>query len=41
MIARDQLHTILDAIPEERLNAAGEALAQLADPSERPAVEYV
>jgi hypothetical protein len=32
MIARDELHTILDAIPEERLNAAREALAQLADP---------
>src|SRR5689334_10796568 len=32
MIARDELHTILDAIPDDRLNAAREALAQLADP---------
>ncbi len=32
MIARDELHTILDSIPEERLAAAREAVAQLADP---------
>ena len=32
MIARDELHTILDAIPDERLEAAREALVQLADP---------
>jgi hypothetical protein len=32
MIARDELHTILDAIPEARLAAAREALAALADP---------
>jgi hypothetical protein len=32
MIARDELHTILDAIPEERLAEAREALAALADP---------
>ena len=32
MIARDELHTILDSIPEDRLNAARDALAALADP---------
>jgi hypothetical protein len=32
MIARDELHTILDSIPEDRLDAAREALAALADP---------
>jgi hypothetical protein len=32
MIARDELHTILDSIPEDRLSAAREALAALADP---------
>ncbi len=32
MIARDELHTMLDAIPEDRLAAAREALAALADP---------
>jgi len=32
MIARDELHTILDSIPEDRLAAAREALAALADP---------
>jgi hypothetical protein len=32
MIARDDLHAMLDAIPEERLAAAREALAALADP---------
>ena len=32
MIARDELHTLLDAIPEDRLAAAREALAALADP---------
>ncbi|HZO31268.1 MAG TPA: hypothetical protein VFH48_35330 [Chloroflexota bacterium] len=32
MIARDDLHTILDSIPEDRLEAAREALAALADP---------
>jgi hypothetical protein len=32
MIARDDLHTILDSIPEDRLDAAREALAALADP---------
>jgi hypothetical protein len=33
MIARDELHTILDSIPEDRLDAAREALAALADPA--------
>jgi hypothetical protein len=32
MIARDELHTILDSIPEDRLEAARQALAALADP---------
>jgi len=32
MIARDELHTILDSIPENRLDAARDALAALADP---------
>lgn len=32
MIARDELHTILDSIPEDRLSTAREALAALADP---------
>jgi hypothetical protein len=32
MIARDDLHTMLDSIPEERLAAAREALASFADP---------
>jgi predicted transcriptional regulator len=32
MIVRDDLHTLLDAIPEDRLDAAREALAALADP---------
>lgn len=32
MIARDDLHTVLDSIPEDRLAAAREALAALADP---------
>ena len=32
MIARDELHTLLDSIPEDRLAAAREALAALADP---------
>jgi hypothetical protein len=32
MIARDELHTMLDAIPEDRLPAVREALAALADP---------
>lgn len=32
MIARDELHAMLDSIPEERLAAAREALAALADP---------
>ena len=32
MAARDKLHTMLDSIPEERLDAAREALAALADP---------
>ncbi len=32
MIAREDVHTILDAIPEERLAAAREALTALADP---------
>ena len=32
MIARDELHTILDSIPEDRLDAARDALAALADP---------
>ena len=32
MIAREELHTILDSIPEDRLEAAREALAALADP---------
>jgi hypothetical protein len=31
MIARDDLHAMLDAIPEDRLEAAREALAALAD----------
>ena len=32
MIARDELHTLLDAIPEDRLPAIREALERLADP---------
>lgn len=32
MIARDDLRTMLDAIPDERLPAAREALARLTDP---------
>jgi hypothetical protein len=32
MIARDDLRTMLDAIPDEKLPAAREALAQLTDP---------
>jgi hypothetical protein len=32
MIARDELHTLLDAIPEDRLAAARDALTALADP---------
>lgn len=32
MIARDELHTMLDAVPEERLASVREALALLADP---------
>lgn len=32
MIARDDLRVMLDAIPNERLPAAREALAQLTDP---------
>ena len=32
MIARDDLHTMLDAIPEDRLPNVREALEQLADP---------
>jgi len=32
MIARDDLRAMLDAIPEERLPAAREALAKLTDP---------
>jgi hypothetical protein len=32
MIARDELHAMLDAIPEDRLAAAREALAALTDP---------
>ncbi len=32
MIARDELHAILDAVPEDRLSAAREALAALVDP---------
>ena len=32
MIARDDLHAMLDAIPEDRLAAAHDALAALADP---------
>ena len=32
MIARGELHTVLDSIPEDRLEAAREALAALADP---------
>ncbi len=32
MIARDDLHTILDAVPEVRLPAVREALERLADP---------
>jgi len=32
MIARDELYTLLDAIPEDRLPAIRETLEQLADP---------
>ena len=32
MIARDDLHTMLDAIPEDRLPRVREALEQLTDP---------
>jgi hypothetical protein len=32
MMRRSDLHTILDSLPEERLAAAQEALAALADP---------
>ena len=32
MIARDDLHTMLDAIPEDRLPAIKESLERLADP---------
>jgi hypothetical protein len=32
MLARDDLHTLLDAIPEDRLADVREALEQLADP---------
>jgi len=32
MIARDDLHTLLDAIPEDKLPAVRAALEQLADP---------
>lgn len=32
MIARDELRALVDAIPEDRLPAAREALEQLADP---------
>lgn len=32
MIARDDLRTMLDAIPDERLPAARKALARLTDP---------
>lgn len=32
MITRDELHTMLDAVPEERLAAVREALTLLADP---------
>ena len=32
MIARHELHTMLDAVPEERLVAVHEALSRLADP---------
>jgi hypothetical protein len=32
MIGRAELHTILDSLPEDRLEAAREALAALADP---------
>ena len=32
MIARQELHTMLDAVPEERLVAVREALSRLADP---------
>jgi len=32
MLARDDLHTLLDAIPEDRLPAIREALERLADP---------
>jgi len=32
MLARDDLHTLLDAIPEDRLPAVREALERLADP---------
>jgi len=32
MLGRDDLHTMLDAIPEGRLAAARDALAALADP---------
>ena len=31
MLARDDLHTLLDAIPEDRLPAVREALERLAD----------
>ncbi len=32
MLARDDLHTLLDAIPEDRLADIREALTRLADP---------
>jgi hypothetical protein len=32
MLTRTELHTMLDSIPEDRLAAAQEALAALADP---------
>ena len=32
MIARDELHTMLDAVPEQHLVAVRESLARLADP---------
>jgi hypothetical protein len=32
MLARDDLHTLLDAVPEDRLPAIREALERLADP---------
>ena len=32
MIARDDLHTLLDAVPEDRLADAREALERIADP---------